>query len=181
MSNASLIYEGLSNFDDIKGLIGKQEDIFLDFKESRTTNGALLDDDKAHFSKTASGFAHQEGGVLVWGIGARKGEDDVDEAKELKPIGNIRRFLSALNDYIKYSTEPVVDGIQNRLIYESDDENQTEATLSVSFLRVGQSTGPLGTPSTISTADTGEVLCLCQPPTSGHCFLGISHPTWSSE
>jgi hypothetical protein len=47
----------------------------------------------------------------------------VDEATALKPIANIRRFLSGLNDYVKYSTEPVVDGIQNRVIYENDDES----------------------------------------------------------
>jgi hypothetical protein len=123
MDNASLIFNSLNNYDNIKALIGKQEDIFLDFKESRTSTGALLDDDKSHFSKAASGFAHQEGGVLVWGVEARKNADEIDEATTLKPIPNIKRFLSGLNDYVKYSTEPVVDGIQNRLIYENDDED----------------------------------------------------------
>lgn len=123
MSNASLIYESLKTFGDIKALIGTQEDIFLDFKESRTTAGALLDDDKAHFSKAASGFAHQEGGVLIWGIEARQGANEVDEAKELRPIPNIKKFLSGLQGYVKTSTEPVVDGIQSRVIYDKDDEN----------------------------------------------------------
>ncbi|MGC9997540.1 MAG: hypothetical protein ABSE79_19660 [Terriglobia bacterium] len=123
MNNALLIYEGLRTFADAKALIGKQEYVFLDFKESRSTNGALLDDDKDHFSKAASGFAHQEGGVIVWGIEARKGPDDVDEARALKPISNIKKFLSGLNDYVKYSTEPVVDGIQSRVIFENDDES----------------------------------------------------------
>jgi hypothetical protein len=122
MSNASLIYESLSNYTSIAGLIGKQEDIFLDFKESRSASGSLLDDDRAHFSKAASGFAHQEGGVLVWGIEARKGSNEIDEAKALKPIQKIKKFVASLNDYVKYSTEPVVDGIQNRVIFENDDE-----------------------------------------------------------
>jgi hypothetical protein len=122
MDNASLIYDSLNTYATVAALLGRQEDIFLDFKESHTNSGALLEDDKAHFSKAASGFAHQEGGVLVWGIEARKGASEVDEATTLKPIPNIKRFLSSLNDYVKYSTEPVVDGIQNRLIYENDDE-----------------------------------------------------------
>jgi hypothetical protein len=50
--------------------------------------------------------------VLVWGIEARKGANEVDEATTLKPIPNIKRFVSSLNDYVKYSTEPVVEGIQ---------------------------------------------------------------------
>ncbi len=78
MNNASLIYDSLNNFGNIGALLGKQEDVFLDFKESRSSNGALLDDDKAHFSKAASGFAHQEGGVLVWGIEARKGPNEIE-------------------------------------------------------------------------------------------------------
>src|SRR5271157_1661570 len=126
MDNASLIYDSLKNYKDIKALIGTQEDIFLDFKESRTSTGALLDDDKAHFSKAASGFAHQEGGVLVWGIEARKGVDGIDQATNLKPIANIRRLLSDLNDYVKVSTEPVVDGIMNRIIYENDDDSSNK-------------------------------------------------------
>ena len=123
MDNASLIFDSLTNYDSIKALIGKQEDIFLDFKESRTNDGVLLDDDQVHFSKAASGFGHQQGGVLVWGIEARKNEDGVDEARTLKPIPNIKRFLSDLNGYVKYSSEPVVDGIRSHIIYENDDDN----------------------------------------------------------
>jgi hypothetical protein len=63
MDNASLLFDSLRSYDDIKDLIGKQEEPFLDFKESRTLKGVLLDDDQAHFSKAASGFAHQQRGV----------------------------------------------------------------------------------------------------------------------
>jgi hypothetical protein len=123
MDNAPLFFDSLRTYEDIKDLIGKQEEPFLDFKESRTNNGALLDDDQLHFSKAASGFAHQQGGVLVWGVEARKNEDEVDEAIALKPIPYIKRFLSELNGYVKRSTDPVVDGIQSRIIYETDNEN----------------------------------------------------------
>jgi hypothetical protein len=61
--------------------------------------------------------------VLVWGVEARKNADEIDEAATLKPIPNIKGFISALNSYVKNSTEPVVDGIQNRLIYEDDNVN----------------------------------------------------------
>jgi hypothetical protein len=144
MNNASLIYDSLRSFADIRALIGMQEDIFLDFKESHGTNGALLEDDKAHFSKAASGFAHQEGGVLVWGIEARKGEGGVDEATELKPIANIKGFLSGLNDYVKYSTEPVVDGMRSRVIYENDDENSNKGFAVTFFPKSGSEHRALG-------------------------------------
>jgi len=41
----------------------------------------------------------------------------------LKPISNIRTFLSALYDYVQYATEPGVDGVQHKLIYENGDES----------------------------------------------------------
>jgi hypothetical protein len=65
MNNAMLFFDSLRNWEGTNDLIGKQEDQFLDFKESRTQNGALLEEDELHFSKAASGFAHQQGGVLV--------------------------------------------------------------------------------------------------------------------
>lgn len=144
MNNASLIYDSLNSFADVKALIGKQEDIFLDFKESRSTNGALHDDDKAHFSRAASGFAHQEGGVLVWGVEARKGQDGVDEAVGLKAIPNIKGFLSGLNDYVKYSTEPVVDGIQSRVVYENGDVNSNQGFAVTLFPKSGSEHRALG-------------------------------------
>lgn len=126
LSNAISIYNSLTKYKDIMNLIGKQEGIFLDFKETRTKTGKMLDDDKAHFSKAASGFAHQEGGILVWGIEARKVANDVDQAISLKPIINAKAFYSDLNDYIKYATEPIVDGILHRIIFENDDETKNE-------------------------------------------------------
>src|SRR6266567_2743333 len=144
MNNASLIFDSLNSFADIRALLGTQEDIFLDFKESYSKTGALLDDDKAHFSKAASGFAHQEGGVLVWGIEARKGANGIDEAVSLKPITSNKRFLSGLNDYVKYSTEPVVDGIQNRVIYENDDESSNKGYAVSLFPKSGSEHRALG-------------------------------------
>jgi len=125
-TNAQLIFDSISEYDHVRKLIGTQEDIFLDFKETRTKTGALLDDDKMHFSKAASGFAHQEGGVLVWGIEARKDQTGTDHATILKPIPNIKAFVSNLNEYTKYSTEPVLDGIVHKAVFEHDRKAQNQ-------------------------------------------------------
>ena len=71
-SNATLYFESLREYKDIQELIGTQENLFVDFKETRGIYGKMHEDDKKNFSKAASGFAHQEGGVIVWGIEARK-------------------------------------------------------------------------------------------------------------
>jgi hypothetical protein len=76
--------------------------------------------------------------VVVWGVEARKDADDVDRAFELKPISSLKRFLSELNDYVKYSTEPVVNGIQSRIVFENDDENSNRG-FAVTFFPKSES------------------------------------------
>src|SRR5258708_2915499 len=120
MSNATLIYEGMKSFADIKGLIGSQETLFIDFKTTKSIDGKLSDDDKKNFSKAASGFAHQEGGVIVWGIRATKDDNGVDHATKLAPIKNPKVFKQELESYIKIATEPVLDGIINKTIFDND-------------------------------------------------------------
>ncbi|MDD3607186.1 MAG: ATP-binding protein [Candidatus Moranbacteria bacterium] len=124
MDNAELKYKSIKNFKNIQKLIGEQENLYLDFKEASGKNGGLSDDDKRNFSKAASGFAHQIGGVIVWGIKARKDENDIDCAIELKPIATVKRFNSELQSFIKDCTEPVVDGIKNYIIFENDDKKK---------------------------------------------------------
>lgn len=128
MSNALLLYQQTKSYGDIQDFVNQRttEDIFLDFKETRSSDGKMLLDDKSLFSKAASGFAHQEGGVLIWGIEARKEDpkdpDSFDCACNLKPINKVKIFHSELTKYISISTEPPVDGIQHRIIFENDDE-----------------------------------------------------------
>ena len=146
MENAILFYQEIDCYNDIVELLGKHEDIFLDFIESKTTKGRMLEDDRSLFSKAASGFAHQEGGVLVWGIEAREDPaTEIDCAINLKPINNVKRFLSDLSKYIKESTEPVVDGIQHKIIFENDDENSNRGFVLSLFPksdRVHRALGP---------------------------------------
>ena len=90
MNNAQAVFETLDRFTKIQDLLGKQEDIFLDFKEREhgwNSQDKMSDNEKRLFSRAASGFAHQEGGVLVWGIEAKKDSSGVDQAYALKPFG----------------------------------------------------------------------------------------------
>ena len=120
-SNATLYFESLREYKDIQELIGTQENLFVDFKETRGIYGKMHEDDKKNFSKAASGFAHQEGGVIVWGIEARKDKDGVDQVNGLKPIQDVKIFKQELDDYVKNATEPILDGIDSRIIFENDN------------------------------------------------------------
>lgn len=129
MDNASLFYDQIKCCEDIQDLVNQRtiEEIFLDFKEKENIDGKMGDHDKSAFSKAASGFAHQEGGVLVWGIEARKedpkDQDSLDCAINLKPINKLRSFHQELTKYISMATEPPVDGILHKMIFENNDQN----------------------------------------------------------
>jgi hypothetical protein len=129
MNNAVAVFNSLGQYSSIQDLLGRQEDIFLDFKERDgrwLSTEKLSDDEKQLFSKACSGFAHQQGGVLVWGIEAKKGRDGIDQAKALKPFLNVKQFKQALEDQVKYATEPIVDGVLHKAIFVNDDEGGNE-------------------------------------------------------
>src|SRR5277367_5285911 len=69
----------------------------LDFKEASSQSGPMGKDDKKNLSKALSGFANGGGGILIWGVKATQSKDGPDAAEELKPIGNLKRFLTDLN------------------------------------------------------------------------------------
>jgi len=121
MNNAIQIFDSLNTYNDILNLIGVQENIFLDFKTTKSEKGVLLEDDRKNFAKAASGFAHQEGGVIVWGIDARKDNSGIDQAKNLVPIPNVKQFLNSLMSFDKLATEPMLDGIKHKIVYNADN------------------------------------------------------------
>jgi len=132
MDNASMCYEEIISYADIKDLIGTPEEIFIDFKQTTSRNGKMTEDDKANFSRAASGFAHQQGGVLIWGISTEKDGHDIGRATIPRPIYKVEAFCSALRNCIRRATDPPVDGIQNRIIYEHD-KDESNVGFVVSF------------------------------------------------
>lgn len=99
----------------------QEENLFLDFKRVNSfdlTNG----DDKKNLAKALSGFSNSSGGLIVWGIDARKNAQGIDCASELKAIQSVKRFLSRLNELTGMAVSPLVDGVEHRII-EAENEN----------------------------------------------------------
>lgn len=99
---------------------GQEEHLTLDFK---TVSNANLkgEDDKRNFAKALSGFANSSGGLIVWGVDARKNSQGVDCAVEAKPISSLRLFISRLNELTGSFVNPLVDGVVHRGVeIESD-------------------------------------------------------------
>ncbi len=111
-------YQSLSSQLDLRRLVKDKvrEDLYLEFKEkSDRRDGKLSDDDKKNFSKSLSGFANSDGGVLVWGLERGKNET----AKSLKPIEDLDEFIKSLKKILINAVQPFVDDVRIEPIYVS--------------------------------------------------------------
>jgi hypothetical protein len=96
----------------------REEDLYLEFKQLTAPDhqpGRLVKEDRKNFAKAVSGFANSAGGVLVWGIIARK-DDGVDAAQELRPIPRVDQVKGELLSHTGEAASPIVDGITHRAI-----------------------------------------------------------------
>ncbi len=117
---------------------GTQEDLHLDFKIYSNLKKEQQNDPKRHFTKLASAFANSDGGIIVWGVDARKNQDGVDTAIEIKPFAEFLAWCSELQSLTGKATVPIIDGIQHKPI--AADSN-SESGFVVSLVPVSES-GP---------------------------------------
>jgi hypothetical protein len=105
----------------IQGWLGSAEDLYLDFKTKDLAQRVVTANDQRNLAKAISGFGNSDGGLIVWGVEARKNADDPespDIALRLKPIENLSAFHAELNNLIRGATKPVVPGVINHRIFE---------------------------------------------------------------
>lgn len=93
-----------------------QEDQHLDFKV--VLKNDMGKDDLRNLAKGASGFANADGGVIVWGVNARrdKADDDIDQVKSTPGVPNASKLLARLNELSSVATSPTIPGLEHRLI-----------------------------------------------------------------
>lgn len=95
----------------------QQEHVQLDFKQkSDASHPSLNDDDKRTLGEALSGFSNSAGGLLVWGMDARK-QGGVDCANELKPISEIEAFQSNVTNLVGQFLMPRHEGIRTAIIF----------------------------------------------------------------
>ena len=130
MDNPKKIFEHIKQegYKGIQEMIrnNQEENIFLDFKEKSDPNSASISkEDKKNYAKALSGFSNLDGGVIIWGVEARKiDEDSPDVAVGEKPISHLKKFLTDLNSLTSFAVVPLNTGIINIPVYkgETDDE-----------------------------------------------------------
>jgi hypothetical protein len=102
---------------------GEQESLVLDFKTARNQSAPMQEDDRKTLAEAISGFSNADGGVIIWGIDCRKGPtpDDPDQAQSVKPISNLHRWLSDLNQYTHQGVSPQVIGVEHFIIIKTGE------------------------------------------------------------
>lgn len=93
----------------------QHEQEWLDFK-----SGEFLSEEKRTWSEAICGFANNQGGVLVWGIDARKDPaTGVDAACAVKPVDNPPGLRTRLLELLRNAVEPPVPGVEVREVFRS--------------------------------------------------------------
>lgn len=125
--------------DRVQESVDKQEpeSLFLEFKESRSTDGAMTPDDRKNLGKNLSAFANASGGVIVWGVQAKQinSKNPERNAFDLKPIPRIRRFVDDLNSQVGQLVQRQVPDVQNHMIGLEDGSGYAVTLIPESDLR----------------------------------------------
>jgi hypothetical protein len=128
-SRAEDLFAEIEHADDktayLEGWVpGRQETVYLDFKRASRNDA----DNGETWSKAVSAYANTEGGVLVWGIDAKKPTNPqgsgrpIDCAQELKPLSDPEAHIQFIKDITRDCTNEPVHGIRHLAIPSSSGQ-----------------------------------------------------------
>lgn len=121
MDSAKIFFDKITLAYINAEMLGKQfENNILECKQKDSPeNGDIEMGDKAKFAKCLSGFANTGGGVVVFGLDARK-QDGIDEITAIAPISELKKFESGLREIESRVVERNIQGVEyKRLETES--------------------------------------------------------------
>lgn len=110
--------------------IQTQEGLEIDFKQKEdASNGNFSRGDSKTFAQALSAFANSAGGLLIFGVDARKNADGLDCAQAVAPISQIATMLGEANTLLGQYIQPRLDGVQTAAI--NSDQNPGSGYLLV--------------------------------------------------
>jgi len=95
------------------------ENEWLDFKSGKVQTGDIA----RIWSKALGAFANNEGGVIVWGIQAKK-LDGVDAAHAVEPVPNVEVLASQLQEQFRFALDPPLLGVEIKPVPLSDSAKE---------------------------------------------------------
>lgn len=114
--NLAELFDSMS-LADIEEFVksSQEETLHLEFK-TVTKPDLSLRDDKRNLAIALSAFANSDGGLIVWGVDARKNSDGIDCAVGLSEITGVVSFVARLNELTGEAALPRIDGVRHRPI-----------------------------------------------------------------
>jgi hypothetical protein len=105
----------------------------LEFKLSTSLEATLSSKDRDTVAKVVSGFANTDGGLLVFGIEARRADNkhDPDVVQRIDPVRGLTRFADMLGTAARDCVEPKVAGIAVEKIEQPDARDTGVAIVHV--------------------------------------------------
>jgi len=99
----------------------QEENLYLDFKTVNNSDFSNKDD-KKNLSRAISGFANSSGGMIIWGVIAKKNEYNIDCANGFQLIENLTLFISKINELTGRAINPIVENILHKPIKIEDEK-----------------------------------------------------------
>jgi len=97
----------------VRNLLGRCEGVDFDCKlKCDPKRGSLDRDDKLNLGKTLSAFSNSMGGLLLWGVDARRNSAGVDEIRDFVPIAQLSRFENDIKTMCVEALMPRHAGIE---------------------------------------------------------------------
>ena len=102
---------------------GQEENLNLEFKTVNHPSyiPKSIEFDKKNFSNLLSGFANSDGGIVIWGIKAKKNEQGLDVASGEEPIKELSKFLNFLNRLEGQTVVPRIIGVIHEKLDKGGD------------------------------------------------------------
>lgn len=105
----------------------QQEHLHLDFKTLKNAE-LTSSDDRRNIARCISGFANSSGGIIIWGVDARKNSDGIDCAAAIVELRQPAVLVSRLNTLSGEATSPIIDGLRHQSILNSKSGGGVVAT-----------------------------------------------------
>lgn len=104
----------------VRALKGRPEELDFDCKRKKTpSHGAFEREDRQNLGIALSAFANSMGGLLLWGVEARKDSaSGLDLISDFYPIRDIRRFESEARTISAEALMPRIDNVEVAAIEE---------------------------------------------------------------
>lgn len=101
---------------------GEIENLHLDFK---LVSCCTVDkSDRKNYSKALSGYANSEGGIVIWGVDARKNSEGIDCANEIVFLENPELLYQRLVSLESEMVSPTVSGVEHKILDSGDGSNK---------------------------------------------------------